>query len=121
MALGVTQGFNPPGVWPPRGRGFAMGVVQPDGVVVHLTGQVAWNEQEALVGPGDVAAQTRQCFENIKRVLVAVGGTLDDIVSITTYFTDRAQLPLIQAVRGEYLNPDTGAGQHLGHGGWPRP
>ena len=84
-----------------------MGVAQPDVVVVHVTGQVAWSADEALVGRGDVAAQTRQCFENIRTVLAAVGGTLDDIVSITTYFTDRAQLPLIQAVRGEVLSEDS--------------
>lgn len=81
-----------------------MGLAQPEGVVVHLTGQVAWDAEENLVGPGDAAAQTRQCFENIRCVLAALGGELGDVVSITTYFTDRAQLPLIQGVRGEYLS-----------------
>ena len=28
---------------------------------------------------------------------------MSDIVSITTYFTDRSQLPLIQLVRSEFL------------------
>ena len=37
----------------------------------------------------------------------AVGGTLEDLVSITTYFTDRAQLPIIQEVRNEFLDPAT--------------
>lgn len=35
--------------------------------------------------------------------MAKVGGELSDIVSITTHFTDRAQLPLIQKVRTEYL------------------
>lgn len=83
-----------------------MGVVQPEGYVLHFTGQVAWDENEVIVGLGDVIEQTRQCFRNIETVLQAVGGTLNDIVSITTYFTDRSQLPLIQQVRSEFLAPD---------------
>jgi enamine deaminase RidA (YjgF/YER057c/UK114 family) len=102
----MANGFNPQGVWHPRGRGFNVGVVQHDGHVIHFTGQVAWNENEEIVGLGDVAAQTRQCFENIKTVLAAIGGTLVDLVAVTTYFTDRAQLPLIQQVRAEYLDQD---------------
>lgn len=82
-----------------------MGVVQPEGHVLHFTGQVAWDVNENIVGHGDVAEQARQCFRNIDTVLQAVGGTLDDIVSITTYFTDRSQLPLIQQVRLEFLEP----------------
>jgi 2-iminobutanoate/2-iminopropanoate deaminase len=32
-----------------------------------------------------------------------VGGDLSDIIAVTTYFTERAQLPIIQKVRSEYL------------------
>ncbi len=101
----MPKGFEAEGVWKARGRGFQMGAVQGDGVVVHLTGQVAWSPDEEIVGPGDVAAQTRQVFENIRCLLAEVGGTLADIVAITTYFTDRAQLPAIQAVRAEVFAP----------------
>lgn len=103
----MAKGFNPAGSWRPRGRGFSMGVVQPRGRVIHFTGQVAWDEKEKLVGSGDVRAQTRQCFENVRAVLAAVGGSLDDLVSATTYFTDRAQLPVIQEVRSEFLDPES--------------
>lgn len=83
-----------------------MGVVQPPGHVIHFTGQVAWDAKENLVGRGDVRAQTRQCFKNIQAVLESVGGRLDDIVYITTYFTERAQLAVIQEVRCEFLSAE---------------
>jgi enamine deaminase RidA (YjgF/YER057c/UK114 family) len=102
----MTITINPPTVWGPRGRGFTMGLVQPAGRVVHLTGQVAWDRNERIIGAGDVEAQARQCFANIEAVLAAFGGRLTDIVSLTTYFTDRAQLPLIQRVRAEMLGSD---------------
>ena len=91
-------------VWSPRGRGFSMGIVQPEGRIIHFTGQVAWDESEQIVGQGDVAEQTRQCFRNIDRILAVAGGALDDLVSVTTYYTDRSQLPLIQQVRAEFLD-----------------
>ncbi len=84
-----------------------MAAVQPPGHVVHLTGQVAWDEHETIVGSGNVEAQTRQCFTNIARILEALGGQMDDIVSITTYYTDPDQLPAIQKVRNEILNAET--------------
>jgi len=101
----MANGFNPRGTWGPRGRGFSMGVVQPAGHVIHFTGQVAWNENEEIVGPGDVRVQAHQCFRNIATVLSAVGGHMEDIVSITTYFRDRAHLPIIQQVRNDYFDP----------------
>ena len=99
----MAEGFNPPGSWQPQGRGFSLGVVQHPGRMIHLTGQVAWTEAEEIVGPGDVRAQTHQCFKNIQAVLAAVGGRLEDIVAVTTYFTEYDHLPIIQAVRDEYF------------------
>jgi len=102
----MPTGFEAPAVWQARDRGFQMGAVQADGKIVHLTGQVAWDRDENLIGKGDITLQTRKCFENIRELLAVVGGQLDDIVSITTYFTDRAQLAAIQQVRNEFLTSD---------------
>ena len=99
----MPKGFEVSNVWGARGRGFQMAAVQPDGEIIHFTGQVAWDENEQIVGAGDIEAQTRCCFENIRKLLSNVGGELGDIVSITTYFTDRTQLPVIQKIRTEYL------------------
>ena len=103
----MANGFNPNGVWQADGRGFNMGVVQHSGHVIHLTGQVAWDAQENIVGLGDVEEQTRQCFRNILTILQPVGGKIEDIVAITTYFVDRADLPAIQRVRLEFLDPQS--------------
>ena len=81
-----------------------MGLAHEGGVTVQFTGQVAWDENEQIIGQGDVARQAEACFENIKTVLAEVGGTLEDLVSITTWFLDRAHLPLIQKVWSRYLD-----------------
>ena len=103
----MARGFSSEGVWTPKGRGFNMGVVQHEGHIIHFTGQVAWDENEKIVGRGDIEAQSRQCFKNILTLLRSVGGTMEDVVSITTYFTDRSQLPIIQRVRNEFIANET--------------
>ncbi|MBN34963.1 MAG: hypothetical protein CMM46_09340 [Rhodospirillaceae bacterium] len=58
------------------------------------------------MGDGDVSRQTEMCFDNIERLLRDVGGTLDDLVSVTTWFIDHEHLPLIQAVHAARLAGD---------------
>ena len=99
--------FNPPGIWQPNGRAFSQGVAQGDGVVVHVTGQVAWDEHDRVVGAGDAEAQMEKSVDNIRLVLAEVGGTLADIVTMTIYFLDRADLPAIQRVRARHFAADT--------------
>jgi enamine deaminase RidA (YjgF/YER057c/UK114 family) len=96
-------GFEVDDVWQARNRGFQMGAIQPDGVVIHLAGQVAWSAEEEIVGRNDIESQTRQIFDNVLKLLKKVVGDLSGTVAITTYFTDRTQLSVIQKVRTEYL------------------
>ncbi len=49
-------------------------------------------------GIGDPAEQTRIALDNISRMMQLAGGTLDDVVKIIVYVTDRAFRP---AVYGE--------------------
>jgi enamine deaminase RidA (YjgF/YER057c/UK114 family) len=103
----MADGFNPPGIWQPNGRAFSQGVIQGPGEVVHVTGQVAWDEHDQVVGAGDAEVQMEQCIRNVRTVLGEVGGVLDDIVSMTVYFLDRADLPAIQRVRSRYFTEGT--------------
>jgi enamine deaminase RidA (YjgF/YER057c/UK114 family) len=99
----MADGFNPKGIWQPNGRAFSQGVIQGPGEVVHVTGQVAWDEHDRVVGTGDAEAQMEQCIRNVRTVLGEVGGVLDDIVSMTIYFGNRDDLPAIQRVRSRYF------------------
>ena len=67
---------------------------------------MAWNGEGRLVGAGDCETQIRQCFDNVERILAAVGGRFEDLVSLTIYFLDPADLPAIQKVRAETLAPE---------------
>jgi enamine deaminase RidA (YjgF/YER057c/UK114 family) len=99
----MAYGFNPPGVWSPGTRAFSQGVIAGEGVTLYISGQVAWDADSRVVGRGDVAAQTVQTFENIKTIVAAAGGMLEDLVALTIYFLDRDHLPAIQEVRRKYI------------------
>jgi enamine deaminase RidA (YjgF/YER057c/UK114 family) len=73
---------------------------------VAIAGQVAWDENRQLVGPGDPAAQARQVFANLRRCLAAAGADFSDVVKLNYYLTDVAHLPAVRAARDEVIKPD---------------
>ena len=83
----MAEAVNPPEVWAPFGA-FSMAVIQGDGRIVHLKGQVALDRDGQPVGAGDMRAQVRQTLDNIRDVLAALGGQLRDVISLVHYATD---------------------------------
>ena len=53
---------------------------------VFISGQQALTKDGALVAPGDIAAQTRCVFENMKTTLERAGLGLVDLVRLNTYY-----------------------------------
>lgn len=83
----MADAFNPPNVWVPFGA-FSMGMIQGDGQVIHLKGQVALDEKGQVVGMNDMRTQVRRTLENIEAVLSCAGGEMRDIIVLTTHVTD---------------------------------
>ena len=83
----MAEAVNPPEVWAPFGA-FSMAVIQGDGRIVHLKGQVALDRAGQVVGAGDMRAQVRQTFDNIRDVLAALGGQMRDVISLVHYAID---------------------------------
>lgn len=70
--------------------------------LVHLSGQVAWDEDGTPVAPGDHAAQAARIARNIDTALASVGATRADIVKETIYVVDYTPgllQPIIGALR----------------------
>lgn len=86
------------------------------GNTVYVSGQIGRDANMKLVAERE--AQIVQAFENLKAVLEAAGGTLADIVDVTTFHTDMRDLPLFMEVRDRYLNTHplpawTAVGAHM--------
>src|SRR5204863_4799549 len=52
---------------------------------IYTAGQISIDERGALVGAGDLAAQTAQAMRNVGLALAAGRASYADIVKITTY------------------------------------
>ena len=72
------------------------GIAQPTGLYSHavrvsgadllfVSGQTARDRDSNLVGEGDPAAQTRQVFHNLGKVLEGSGAGFEDVVEFTIY------------------------------------
>jgi enamine deaminase RidA (YjgF/YER057c/UK114 family) len=72
----------------PKPAGFSYGYEVKHGRLVFISGQVARDEQNAVVGKGDLVAQFRQVCRNIQTVLSAAGGSMTDVVKLTIYVLD---------------------------------
>ncbi len=55
---------------------------------VFIAGQVAEDPQGNLVGPGDLAVQARQAFENVGCALAAAGARPEQVAKITIFVVD---------------------------------
>src|SRR5262245_36947920 len=63
----TRKSYVPDGVFDSRDYGFAQVVVvaTPYGDAVHVSGQVAWDADQRIVGDGDVGRQLNKSLENL--------------------------------------------------------
>ena len=92
--------INPPGVHTPQANYSHVTKV---GNTLYISGQLGLDVDGNLVGPGDAAAQAEQAYKNIQTIIEHCGGSMDDVVKITTYITDLAYRALVAGPRDKYL------------------
>jgi 2-iminobutanoate/2-iminopropanoate deaminase len=73
---------------------------------LYVSGSVAVDEQGRLVAAGDMAAQMRAAYTNIRRTLEANGASFDEIVKETIYTTDMDALLKAADLRFEYYDKE---------------
>ena len=99
------KAVQPEGVSAPGGH-YSHGVVALQGTTIYVAGQISLDEDGALVGAGDVAAQARQVLVNLGRVLDGAGASLDDVVKTTVFLTDlEGRGPVDEARREAFTAP----------------
>ena len=73
------------------------------GTFVFISGLVSRGADGAIVGVGDIEAQTRQVCENLKAAVEAAGGALDDICRVDVYVRNMEHFETTHRVRREYF------------------
>lgn len=89
--------LNPPTL--AKSAGYSHVVEAKAGRTLYVSGQIATDASGAVVGEGDIEAQARQVFANLEAALAAGGASLSQVVKITVFMTDVAQLAKFRMVR----------------------
>jgi len=75
------------------------------GDTLYIAGQVAFDEQNRIVGVGDPRRQAEQVWRNIGLAVEAAGGALADVVKITIFLKDVRHAPAEISVREGLFEP----------------
>jgi 2-iminobutanoate/2-iminopropanoate deaminase len=94
--------FCAPNVFDPQTYSQGVKVTQAQSVL-FLSGQVAYTADGGVAFRGDFKAQARGAFEAIKALVESQGGTMANVVKITTYVTDMRYRADLAPIREEFL------------------
>jgi len=80
---------------------YSHGMTAPAGELVVVAGQVGTDRAGNVVGRGDVVAQTKQAFENVRSVLTAAGTGMVDVIRFQTFLTHASDIDGFMEARAE--------------------
>lgn len=90
------------------------------GDTVYLSGQIPLDPATGELVAGDIEAQVRRVFENLKAVAEAAGGDLSRLVKLNVYLTDLGNFALVNRVMAEYCPQPYPARAAVGVAALPR-
>ena len=93
----MTHKTIQPEGWLPA-KGYANGMLTKDGVL-HIGGQIGWDANKVFVA-SDFIGQMRQALSNIRAIVEAAGGTVEDVTRLTWFVTDKAEYLAHQSAVG---------------------
>ena len=73
------------------------------GDTVYLSGQIPLDPATKELVSGDIEAEIRRVFENLKAVAEAAGGSLAQAVKVNVYLTDLTHFPKVNEIMAQYF------------------
>lgn len=90
------------------------------GNTVYLSGQIPLDPKTGELVAGDMEAQVRRVFDNLRAVAKASGGDLSHVVKLNVFLTDLAHFALVNRVMAEYFAQPYPARAAVGVAALPR-
>lgn len=90
------------------------------GKTVYLSGQIPLVPETMELQQGDMEAQVRRVFDNLKAVAEAAGGSLNDMAKLNIFLTDLGHFALVNQVMAEYFQEPYPARAAVGVASLPR-
>lgn len=73
------------------------------GDMIFTSGQIPLDPASGELVQGDIQAQTRQVFSNLREVLKEAGASLDDAVKVNVYMTDLKDFAALNEVYATFF------------------
>ena len=90
------------------------------GDTVYLSGQIPFDPKSMQLVTGDIEAEIRQVFENLKAVAEAAGGSLGNAVKVNVFLTDLAHFARVNEIMAAYCSQPYPARAAIGVAQLPR-
>ncbi len=90
------------------------------GNTVYLSGQIPLDPETMQLVTGDIEAEIRRVFENLKAVAEAAGGSLANAVKVNVFLTDLSHFAKVNDVMATYISEPYPARAAVGVAQLPR-
>jgi reactive intermediate/imine deaminase len=90
------------------------------GNTIWVSGQIPLDPATKELVGGDIEAQTRRVFENLKIIVLAAGASLDEVVKVNIFLIDLSHFALVNKVMAEYFRAPYPARAAVGVASLPR-
>ena len=99
----TVQFINPSTLSSPKGYSHAAVIDLGTCTMIIMSGQVPLDSAGNLIGKGDFALQAEQVFTNIKKLVTAAGGSMDNVVKLNYFVLDMGQLQALRSIRDKFV------------------
>jgi reactive intermediate/imine deaminase len=90
------------------------------GDTVYISGQIPLDPVSGQLVSGDIEAEIRRAFDNLKAIAIAAGGSLADVVKLSVFLTDLGHFAKVNEIMATYFHEPYPARAALGVASLPR-
>lgn len=90
------------------------------GNTIWVSGQIPLDPATKELVTGDMDAQVRRVFDNLKAIVTAAGASFDDVVKVNVFLTDLGHFQLVNKIMAEYFREPYPARAAVGVASLPR-
>ncbi|MBS0386829.1 MAG: RidA family protein [Proteobacteria bacterium] len=90
------------------------------GDTVYISGQIPLDPATGVLVSGDIEAEIRRVFDNLKAIAEAAGGSLKHAVKLSVFLTDMTHFPKVNEIMATYFSTPYPARAAVGVAALPR-
>jgi len=90
------------------------------GDTVYVSGQIPLDPATGQLVTGDIEAEIRRVFENLKAIVTAAEGTFADVAKVTVFLTDLSHFGKVNEIMASYFSEPYPARAAVGVAALPR-